>query len=63
MESDGSKEKVIEPYGSLWKMQESSIGKLAKREGKQPRVKYKKGKEGLGKRKGAVYDTSCLKRE
>jgi len=30
MEGDGSKEKVIESYGSLWKMQEQSIGKLGK---------------------------------
>jgi len=35
----------MEPYGSLWKMQECSIGKLGKREGEQPGVKYEKGKQ------------------
>jgi len=30
IEGNRSKEKVIEPYGSLWKTQDSSIGKLGK---------------------------------
>jgi len=40
-------------------MQESSIGKLGKQEGKRSRVKYEKGKKGLGKRE-AVCDITPL---
>jgi len=30
MEGDRNRKKVMEPYGSLWKMREQSIGKLCK---------------------------------
>ena len=53
MESDRSKEKVMEPYGSLQKTRESSIGKLGKRVGKRSGVKYEIGKEKLGKEGGS----------
>jgi len=49
MEGNGSGEKVIESYGSLWKMRESSISNLGKRDGKWSRVKYKRGRKELGK--------------
>jgi len=51
MEGDGNDKKVIEPYGSLWKTRESSIGKLGKREGNRSEVKYKKGRRELCKRR------------
>ena len=39
----------MEPYGSLWKTQEYSIGKLCKWTEKQSRIKYKRGKKCLCK--------------
>jgi len=49
----------MELYGSLWKTQEYSISKLGKQEGRQPEVKYKRGRKKLGKRE-AVRDTKSV---
>jgi len=39
----------MEPYRSLWKMQDHSIGKLGKRKEKRPGVRYENGRKRLGK--------------
>jgi len=49
----------MEPYGSLWKTRECSIGRLGNQKGDQSRVKYKGGKERLGKRE-VVRDITPL---
>jgi len=54
MESYGNRENTIEPYGSLWKMQECSIGKLCKQGKKWSGVKYKRRRKGLGKRRQSM---------
>jgi len=59
MEGNGNGEKVIELYGSLWKMRESSISNLGKRDRKRSGVKYKKGRKELGKWE-AVRDITPL---
>ena len=53
MESDGNRKKVIEPYGSLKKTQEQSIGKLGKHQEKQTGVKYERRRKRLGKEEGS----------
>jgi len=58
MEGNGSREKVIELYGSLWKTRESSISNLGKQDGKRSGVKYKKGRKELGKWE-VVRDSRC----
>jgi len=59
MEGNGSGEKVIELYGSLWKTRESSISNLGKQDGKRSGVKYEKGRKELGKWE-AVRDITPL---
>jgi len=53
MEDDRKGWKVMEPYGSLWKTRECSIGKLCKQRRRQSGARYKKGNGGLGKKGGS----------
>ena len=55
MEAHRRRWKAMEPYRSLWKTQEYSIGKLGNWEKKWYGVKYKKERKGLCKY-GAVHD-------
>jgi len=53
--------KAIEPYGSLWKMREYSIGKLCKWGRERSGAGYKKGNERLGnKGRQSVTHTAAL---
>jgi len=55
MEGDRRGWKVMEPYGSLWKMQECSIGKLCKWRREQSGARYEKGNRRLGKKGGSPW--------
>jgi len=44
MEGSGRGLKAMEPYGSLWKMREYSIGKLCKQGRERSGARYEKGK-------------------
>jgi len=59
MEGHRRLQKVMELYGSLWKMQECSTGKLGKRKENSPESSMKRESKRLGKR-GAVHDITPL---
>jgi len=54
VESNRRSWKAIEPYGSLWKMQECSIGKLCKQGREWSGARYEKGNGRLGKKGGSL---------